>query len=147
MTFHICATGIALLGGGRWIVMDEQAMPDTPPIVIVEGEAQTARGRTDHLPRRFYSMAWGEGRTVLGLEPGRHFIQTHDETGEFGAIPIFVDIDPGDVNLDGKVNSMDILDLIAWIRAGEPRGDWNANGEVNNDDVMAYVERPEGDEG
>ena len=66
-----------MLGGGRWVVMDETAMPDTPPILIVEGEAQTARGRINEMPRRFYSMAWGEGGAVLGLEPGRYFVQTH----------------------------------------------------------------------
>ncbi|MEM9167345.1 MAG: alpha-amylase family glycosyl hydrolase [Planctomycetota bacterium] len=81
--------------------------------------------------------------SFLGLPHGPNTLTvvTFEETGRGGAqtFDFFVDVCPGDVNMDGVTTDSDFF---AWVTAfidNDPRGDVNRDGTVNDSDFFAWV--------
>lgn len=142
--FHICRYGVVMgTGGGPWYVVDDNHMPDVQPISLHSGTARVSVRMIPGTPRRFVSMAYGDERAVLTLVPGRSYLlQTPDLTHRFDAVPLQLVVNPRDVNMDGRVNSTDRIQLLNWIRADDWRGDWNADGTVDDQDFTSYLGSP-----
>ena len=60
-------------------------------------------------------------------------------------ITFYCILEPGDVNLDGKVNVSDITTLINMIMGTQPQylttGDVNGDGKINVSDVTALINK------
>jgi len=133
-TWWITSAGIAFASGGTWYLQDESWKPSRPRIIEVSGNPRVYLHK-----ETFISWAWGDDAAVVKPPYGaRCWIQTDDPSGEFDARTWVFPFNPRDINCDGKVNSADALNLMAWVIAGEPRGDWNNDGVVNDMDVTAY---------
>lgn len=134
-TWWICAAGIAFSGSGPWYAFDEAWKPNRARIRVIDGNAHAYLHK-----QTFISWSWGEGPAVIAPPRGaRMWIQTSDPTGEFDARSWTFTLDPLDVNTDGRVNSADSLTLLGWVATNDRRGDWNADGATDSNDIDAYT--------
>lgn len=94
-------------------------------------------------------MVWNGEETILTLEPGSLLSQLLYFYGPvypkncFGDLAMFIDEDPGDIDMDGDVDSSDLATLgLNWAPDGEglswEDGDFDGDGNVGPED-LAYL--------
>jgi beta-glucanase (GH16 family) len=82
----------------------------------------------------------------LGVAPGHWFdsVPTTREdvqldAGSFAEFVTSAEFCPGDINEDGRVDTLDFLQFLAWWAAGDLRADFVHDGVINTLDMLAFL--------
>ncbi len=134
--FRICATGVAITGNAWWIGIHTVGADNAAPQFDPPNQARVLESFNQDRPGDDYWRWAGVlsgNRTIVRLNRGDCFDAYLP--GDFGGPSIVIDnFAPGDWNLDGELNSNDISAfLTSWVAsAGSP----DMVGDYNLDGVV-----------